>query len=795
MCSNKDDSKSYEYPFQDGTIQLSSPSKNVVRLIFYKDTIKKDDNLIIDPDFIPEYTQITKVKNEECTSFYFSEQNYHIEIGKSIQLFANSNNFDCSFFNSKAIANSDLLTSSNPITAIKGFELKDKIVQKYRKNSQQIFTQITTIDGERTVAEHLEKFNDRNAYEFEIKFDLMDDEYIYGLGSDEENIFNHRGKTQYLVQANMKIPMPVFISSNKYACLFNHGCNMIVKDDKNGLNVWGDCADQIDLFYVLGNTFDEIVSGIRKLTGKATMLPKWAFGYWQSKEHYKSSTELIAVVREYRKRNIPIDCIVQDWRYWPEGQWGQKSFDSCRYPVNSGFVNVLHQMNVKIMISIWPNMTNCPNQEEMEAKNLLLLDNSTYDAFNPVARKLFWQQANNGLYCHGLDAWWCDSTEPFCDIEWGGTKKLISKARFALLNHHACKYIDPTKANLYALYNSKAIYDGQKKIAPQKRVVNLTRSGYIGQQRYGSIVWTGDVSARWSVLQSNITNMINFSLTGNPYITFDIGGFFVGNLKCFKERTGNKDLTNPWFWNGDYEEGVNDLGYRELYTRWLQVGTFMPVFRSHGGDTPREIWQFGDETSMFYQSILKFIRLRYKFMPYLYSIAAQVHFNNKTFMRPLFFDFPMDKNVKNISNQYLFGHNLMVCAVTKPMYYKANSITIKHSSFKIEVYLPKGLKWYDFWTNEKYDGGQFIESVATIDRIPLFIKEGSIIPMCLDKVINAVDCKNTTLFIYPGKDGEFVFYDDKGDGDFVKENLTEILWDNKNQKAKSVIPFDYVVVE
>ena len=364
-----------------------------------------------------------------------------------------------------------------------------------------------------------------------------------------------------------------------------------------------------------------------------------------------------------------------------------------------------------------------------------------------------------------MDAWWCDNSEPFSDPDWNGEQKRPEKMRYDLIVGESKKYIAWDRLNSYGLYHAKGIYENWRKCNNGKRVVNLTRSTYTGGQQYGTIIWSGDISARWSTLKAQITEGINVGLSGFPYWTLDIGGFFTVKENWQHRGCGSHRNPNPlWFWNGEFEEGVEDFGYRELYTRWLQYGTFLPVFRSHGTDTPREPWQFGEEGDVFYDSIVRFIRLRYKLLPYVYSLGAKVHREHGTMIRSLLFDFASDKNAREIKESYMFGNAFLVCPITRPMYYLPGNQPIADGDKNVQVYLPEGASWYDYWAGEFYEGGQSVNVEATIDIMPLFVRAGSIIPMS-DEIFYADERKGyiSELRIYAGADGEITLYNDDGD--------------------------------
>lgn len=608
-----------------------------------------------------------------------------------------------------------------------------------------------SVDGARSIVDGEKHVIDRIAYTTKLELCFEKDEALYGLGSHEEGVMNLRGSHQYLYQHNLKGLMPILVSTKGYGLLFDCYSAMTFRDDMHGAYIWSEFSDEMDFYFIYGPKIDDIINGYRKLTGKVPMLPKWAFGYIQSKERYETQQELIDVVREYRRRNIPLDCIVLDWRSWEGELWGQKSFDKTRFPSAVKMMEELHALHTRLMVSVWPNMTNDgPNQIEMKQHGYLLGNQSTYDAFNPFARELYFKQANEGIFENGTDAWWCDCSEPF-ESDWKGAKKPEPEERLLINTSEAKKYIDPAYINAYSLLHSKGIYEGQRKTTDEKRVVNLTRSSYGGQQRYATITWSGDISANWETLKKQIAGGLNFCVSGAPYWTLDIGGFFVSK----KEQ---------WFWCGDYDNGFEDDGYKELYTRWIQFGAFLPMFRSHGTDTPREVWRFGEPGTRFYDTIVNFISFRYRLMPYIYSLAFMVTTQDYTMMRALPFDFVHDKNTLNIDDQYMFGPAIMVNPVVKPMYYGKNSKTIHEANKTREVYLPMGCEWVDFWTGKRLNGGNHVIAAAPLEYIPLYIKAGSILPLGEVKQYTAADNQDIIeLRIYDGTDGSFSLYEDEGD--------------------------------
>lgn len=629
-----------------------------------------------------------------------------------------------------------------------------------------------TIDGARAAAGAYETVFDRDAFEAKLEFVFSEGEALFGLGSHEEGYGNLRGKQRELYQQNMKAVVPYLVSTRGYGVLLDCCSLMTFHDDAHGSYWWADVVDELTFYFLQGESFDELTRNHHRLTGPAPMLPKWALGYVQSKERYVNAGELLEVVKEYRRRRVPLDVIVLDWKSWPNGAgWGQKSFDLNRFPDPGSLTAALHSMGAHLMISIWPIMTGgCPDQRDLLDRDLMLGNQSTYDAFLPEARDRYWLQAQQGLFDHGVDAWWCDCTEPF-ESDWAGAVKPEPHNRTLINTQQSQLYIDPGQINAYSLLHSQGIYEGQRRATGAKRVVNLTRSSYAGQHRYGTITWNGDICATWDTLRRCIPEGVNFCATGEPYWTVDIGGFFIDN--------------NPklWFWRGDYPDGCRGLtamdalepdpkdtgcrdhGYWELHTRWLQYAVFLPMFRSHGTDAAREIWRFGESGTPFYDTMECYIRLRYQLIPYIYSLAAQVTLSSSMMVRGLALDYPTDLATHDITDQYLFGPCMLVCPVTTPMYYAANSQPLEGVPRSRTVYLPAGHGWFDFWTNSFYPGGQSLLADAPLETMPLYIRAGSIVPMTeVMQYVDELPDAPYEIRVYCGADTSFTLYEDAGDG-------------------------------
>lgn len=632
--------------------------------------------------------------------------------------------------------------------------------------------EVETPDGIKKIIREANREFDRKLYHTRLYLNWQEDEALFGLGQAEEGVLNLRGTTQYLNQANLKIAIPMLLSTKGYGILLATGSPAIFSDTQYGAYLYTEADPQMDFYFIAGENFDKIIGGYRRLTGKAAMLPKWAFGFIQSQERYETQEEILSVVQECRDRGIGLDGIVLDWHSWKGNLWGQKTFDQERFPDPAKMTKKLHENHVQFMISIWPNMHEASdNYKEFFEKHLLLPASNIYDAFRTEARELYWKQAKEGLFDYGVDSWWCDSSEPFTP-EWGRKQKPEPADMYREFTEQAGKYMPIEKCNSYGLVHAQTMFEGQRSADDSRRVLNLTRNGYTGQQRYGTILWSGDIYASWETYKKQIAAGLNFCASGLPYWTLDIGGFFV--------KRGVQ-----WFWAGDYDEGTEDLGYRELFTRWFQFGAFLPIFRSHGTDVRREMWKFGEPGSMFYDALMKMNRLRYRLMPYIYSLAGQCWLEDGTMMRMLAFDFKEDKKAIAVTDQYLFGPSIMVCPVTEPMYYETGSVPIEGAEKTRTVYLPAGCAWYDFWTNERYEGGQTIVSDAPIDKLPLFVKEGSIIPMTEPGTYAAEQDGGLIEFhVYSGKDAEFTLYEDSGNGygyETGEYSVIKLLWDDEKK--------------
>ena len=605
-------------------------------------------------------------------------------------------------------------------------------------------------DGARAEAALAASEKDRTGVRGRQYFAFGEDEALYGLGSHEEGFGNLRGHTRLLYQHNLKAVVPVLVSTAGWAILFDMGCMMKFCDGEEGAFLEFDCADALDWYFLYGDgSYASAMEKLKGLLGPAPLLPRYAMGFAQSKERYTTAGELAGAAAEYRRRNIPLDLIVQDWQTWPEGQWGFKQYDRSRYP--EGFVQPIHGLHVRVMLSIWPNLQGDRNgdREELLRAGCMLGNRSTYNAFDPKAREIYWRQVRDGLLEEGIDAWWCDCTEPF-ECDWHGSERPDDGERMRVNTAEAKKYLDPAEISLYSLCHSQGIWEGMRRDKPGQRVLNLTRSSWAGQRRYAAVTWSGDVCATWETFRRHIPEGLNFTATGEPFWNCDIGGFFT-------------DKKDPWFWKGDFPRGTEDPGYRELFVRWTQYACFLTMMRAHGTDTPREIWQFGDRGGEHYEAIARAIRMRYRLLAYQYSLYAETHEKGIPALRVPALAFPGDPHLRRIDDEMMLGDFLLVRPVTRPMYFLPGGERIESPDETVQVYLPAGTRWYDPDGKTACEGGQAVAVKAPLDRIPVFMRAGAILPVSPERQYTeeAADAP-LEVVVFPGADGAFTLYDDDG---------------------------------
>ena len=491
-------------------------------------------------------------------------------------------------------------------------------------------------------------------------------------------------------------------------------------------------AKQLDYVVFYGPSADSVITSFRNLSGNVPMLPRWAYGFWQCRERYTSGKELVETVKEFRKRKIPMDVIVQDWQYWGNNGWGVPEFDTVNYSNPAGFIKEIHNLNAHFNISIWSNPDkNSTIGKEYVSKNLFIPDSKWLDYFNPLTRKSYWNTLNKNLFSYGVDSWWMDATEPENDAL-HGLKTYLGLGDFYRLT--------------YPLFVSQAVYEGQRETTSKKRVCIVTRSAFLGQQRYGTINWSGDIGGTWDSYKRQIVAGLDYTITGMPYWTTDIGGFF---------RPGKSQYT--------------DKNYQELLIRWYQWGAFNPIFRIHGYQSETEPWKFGKHVE---DNMKKMLDLRYRLLLYIYSEAWQVTKNGSTIMRPLVMDFNGDTSALNQNYEFMFGKTILVSPVTEPKVSEWN------------VYLPQSIGWYDFWSGKRFNGGQSIKTEVPLDKIPLYVKAGSVIPM--GPLIQYATEKNDPIEIriYPGDNGEFTLYEDENDNYNYEKGIYSTItfsWDDEKK--------------
>ena len=633
-------------------------------------------------------------------------------------------------------------------------------------------------------------------------FTLDKNEAIYGLGTIQNGKMNRRGETKRMEQSNLEDFQNVLQSIKGWGLYWENYSPTLFEDNANGMTFDSEVSKGIDYYFMYGGSADGVIAQMRHLTGDVPMFPLWTYGFWQSKERYKTAAETESIVDQYRALNVPLDGIIQDWQYWGSNYlWNAMDFLSEDFVNGSQMIKNVHAKHAHFMISIWASFGPQTQQfRELAEKNLLLPFETwpqsglshiwpprkdypsgvkVYDAFSPEARAIYWKHLKR-LYDYGTDAWWMDSTDPdffnpresdYAHPVYGGTWR--------------------SQRNAFPLETVRGIYQSQRKDDRGKRIFIMTRSSYAGQQHYGSNMWSGDVNSSWDMLRKQVPAGLSFSLTGNPNFNTDIGGFFCGSYNTQGPASAPR---NPQF--------------QELYVRWMQYGLFCPVFRSHGADAPREIWQFGKKGEPIYDAIEKMIRLRYRLLPYLYSTAWQVTSNNDSYMRPLFADFAADKKVWNMTDEFLFGRSILAAPIVDPQYTEEKIIRTDamtgwdrqrvsdgspvgeidwHATKTATKYLPKGAVWYDFWTNKQYKGGQTVTLETTIDRVPMFVRAGSILPLGPEmQWVGEKKWDNLELRIYPGADGIFMLYEDEGDNYNYEKGAYSVIQFSWNDKTHTL---------
>jgi len=671
-------------------------------------------------------------------------------------------------------------------------------------NSKSGAIAFTTLAGVDLLSENEAGFTDFNdigtkTYTVSQSFMLKKDETIYGLGQQQRSQLSLRNVKLHMVQGNTDDYVPFMVSTKGYGLFWDNYSPTVFEDKPESTSFTSEIGDCIDYYFMLGGNIDGSIACMRDLTGQAPMFPLWTYGYWQSKERYKSQNELVGVVQKYRDLQVPLDGIIQDWQYWGNNYlWNAMEFLNAEFPKPQKMVDDIHKLNAHLIISIWSSFGPQTKQfREMQSKNMLLNFGTwpqsglegwppnrdypsgvqPYDPYNPEARDIYWQYLNKGLFAYGIDGWWMDSTEP-------------DHMDFKPSDFDLKTYLGSFRKvrNAFPLMAVGGVAEHQRATTSDKRVFILTRSAFAGQQRYGANTWSGDVNSSWQSLRNQIPAGLNFSMSAIPYWNTDIGGFFAGAY-----NRGRSEFS-----------GARNPSFQELYVRWIQFGAFTPMMRSHGTDVPREIYNFGTKGEPIYDAIEKSIHLRYSLLPYIYSVARDITHSQSTMMRALVMDFD-DEKVTEINNEYMFGKSILVAPVLNAQYTPEtivktdensgwnknekkdnNIVSVDFTQPKTsKVYLPSGTKWFDFWTNKSYSGGQELTTQTSIDKIPLYIKAGSILALG-PQVQFATEKKwdNLEIRVYPGADGEFTLYEDENDNyNYEKGAFSTILfkWNEKSQ--------------
>lgn len=647
--------------------------------------------------------------------------------------------------------------------------------------------------------------SDKGSYVVSQTFTLDKDEVIYGLGILQDGKMNRRNSHFRMEQSNTEDYVNIMHSAKGYALFWDNYSPTDFTDNANGMEFKSEVGDMADYYIIYGGNPDGVIAQIRKLTGEVPMVPLWAYGFMQSRERYKSTDELLEVFRKYRSLKIPVDVMIQDWQYWGSNYlWNAMEFNAESFKDYKKMIKEVHDGGAKMMISIWSSFGPQTKQyREMKPKGMLyegigtwpqsgishvwppIMDYPSgvllYDVFNPEARDIYWKHLTR-LANAGLDGWWMDSTDPdFFDPKEADYNLLTAMGSWRKMR------------NAYPLAGVEGVYNNQRKFSEDKRVMILTRSMFAGQQRTGANTWSGDTGSSWETLRKQVSAGLNFSLTGNPNYNHDLGGFFASAY-------GPRDGENC---------GMNNPLYRELYVRWLQQGIFLPMMRSHGESFPREFYYYGKEGEPVYDALVEAVRFRYKLIPYIYSLAHDVSANDGTFMRALMMDFPQDKNVYDMGDEYMFGPALLTAPILNAQYTTEKVIKVDamsgwnhdnvdaeggkdylHTDFTAEksadVYLPKGATWYDFWSNEKIVGGKTITIPTHLNTIPLYVKAGSIVPIGPDvQYTTEKKWDNLEIRVYTGANGEFTLYEDEFDNyNYEKGKFSTIKfsWNDKTQK-------------
>ena len=643
---------------------------------------------------------------------------------------------------------------------------------------------------------------DKGSSKVKQSWSVEADEGIYGVGLLQNGKMSQRGENRRMEQNNLEDFAHFYQTIKGYGIYWdNYSPTRLVtpaEGQAGAVELESEVGKLIDYYFIYGGDADGVIAEMRHLSGKVPMMPLWTYGFHQSRERYKSQQELLEVVHKYRELKVPFDGIIQDWQYWGSNYtWNAMEFLNEDFGQAQRMIDEVHKQNAHMSISIWASFgPETKAFRELKEKGLLFSFETwpqsglpfwpprmdypsgvrVYDCYSSEARDIYWKYLSN-LHKMGIDAWWMDSTDP---------------------DHHSYKDSDLDELcamgsyrsvrNAFPLMTVGGVYDHQRAVDDNKRVFILTRSYFAGQQRYGANTWSGDIGSSWENLRKQVPIMLNYTLTANPHVNADIGGFFANS---YNTQGANSATRNPQ--------------YQELYVRWMQFGAFTPMMRSHGTEVYRELYYFGKPGEPIYDALVDAVKLRYRFLPYIYSQSWQVTKNDDSFMRALFMDFKADKQTWNNNREYMFGRNILVCPVVNPLYTEEKIVRTdpmsgwnrqegKRETYApvnwaeaktYKVYLPAGAQWYDYWTNAKLDGGQTLTAAAPISHSPLYVKAGSILPQGPDvQFANENKFENIQLVVYPGANATFTLYEDEGDNyNYEKGQYSTIplTWNDRSQ--------------
>ena len=660
---------------------------------------------------------------------------------------------------------------------------------------------------------------DKGRFKVRQAWSLQQDEPIYGLGLLQNEKMNQRGENRLMIQTNLEDYSHFFQSIKGYGVYWDNYSPTQITDVDGPLSLESQVGTKVDYYFMYGGNADGVIHEMRDLTGHVPMLPLWTYGFHQSRERYKSSKELLEVVDTYHRMGVPLDGIIQDWQYWGNNYlWNAMEFLNEDFADYRHMIDYVHDLGKHMSISIWASFGPHTKAYKQLAEKDLLYSFQTwpmsglsawppnmdypsgvrcYDPYSATARGIYWENLSR-LHQAGIDAWWMDSTDPD-HLYWPDSD--LDEVKAITDPKTGKDYLGSWRSvrNAFPLATVEGVYDAQRAVDSTKRVFILTRSYFAGQQRTGAQTWSGDVSSSWDSFRKQVPICLNYTLTANPMVNTDLGGFFANAYN--RNSQDNSATRNPL--------------YQELYVRWMQFGTFSTMMRSHGTEVYRELYHFGNPGEPVYDALLNAVKLRYRLLPYIYSTSWQVSKNDDSFMRALMMDFRGDQNVWDNNHEFMFGRSILVAPVVKALFtpespnetdemsgwntdgrkslfnaqYNADFAANKgwEAEKTYDVYLPKGTRWYDFWTNVSYEGGQTIKANGTLAHCPVYIKAGSIIPMCNKPVERATmeDWHILDIYVYPGANGQFTLYEDEGDNyNYEKGEYSTIdfQWNNRTGK-------------